>query len=457
MDKFKIAIIGCPNVGKSTLYNCLTKTKHAIVDEKPGITRDRREGDAYLSDIEFKLVDTPGLENTKKKELETEMLYQAEQAISDADVCLFLLDARLGITAMDKFFAGWLRKKDKKVILVLNKYESDRFYHNYEEALKTGFQYTVAISAAHRQGLADLYENILPFYEEYKKKLSEAENTNEETLANKQAIQIAIVGRPNTGKSTFINNLLKQKRVIVSSESGTTRDSVSIDWEFKGNKIRLIDTAGMRKRSNIHDKIEKLSVSDSLRAIRYTHIALVMIDITEVLEKQDLSIIKKLSDEGRAVVICLNKWDLILNKDKKSTLKMINEKIESLLPDLRGIQVITISALKNINISEAIINCLDTYKIWNKRITTAKLNEWLKYAVDKHTPPLGKNKKRIKFKYITQGNIRPPTFTLFMNNPKDLPGSYSGYLINNLRKAFSLEAVPIRLMLRKSSNPYSDN
>lgn len=454
MSKFTVAIVGCPNVGKSTLYNRLTGTNHAIIDNKPGITRDRRQGKASLGDMKFRIIDTPGLENTNKEDLEARMLEQSEYAICDADICLFLLDARMGVTSVDQFFGNWLRKKNKKIVLVVNKYESDKFYSSYNEALKMGF-YIVAISAAHNQGMADLYSSILPHYQEYQKNYADLEVLDQEIDNNHNVIQIAIVGRPNTGKSTLLNCLLKENRALIGPEAGITRDAISIDWQFKNKKIRLIDTAGIRKKSNISDKIEKMSVEDSFRAIRYAHIILLMIDVTEAFEKQDLSIIQMIINEGRAVVLCINKWDLVPVKEQKSTLNEINEKLEKLVPNLKGIKIITISALKNINVEQAINHCFTSYKTWNKRITTAKLNEWLKNTESRHIPPLGTNKKRIKLKYITQGNIRPPTFTLFLNNPKDLPSSYSRYLINSLRESFSLEAVPIRLMLRKSKNPYS--
>jgi GTP-binding protein len=448
---FTIAIIGRPNVGKSTLFNRLTGKKHALVDDTPGVTRDRREGEGRISHLEFKVIDTAGLEEAEADALETRMMQQTEIAVDEADLCLMMIDGRAGIVPTDKFFANWLRKKSRKVVLVVNKCEGSHGDLGLNEAFKLGFEKVVPLSAEHNEGMADLYDAIAPYKEIYDYEIGDLEiskNTDDED----KFIQIAIVGRPNTGKSTLLNKLYGENRVLTGPEAGITRDSIAIDWEFEGRNIRLIDTAGIRRRSNVVGKLEKLSVGDSLRALRYAHIAVLMIDSTIPLEKQDLTIADQIIREGRAVVIALNKWDLI--EDKKATLKELQFKINELLPMIKDVPTVTVSAIKGQNVQDIIKACLKAYDIWNKRVTTSHLNDWLIVAQNQHLPPLGKNKKRIKLKYITQGNRRPPTFTIFANRPEDLPDSYKRYLTNALRDYFGMPGVPMRVMFRKSDNPY---
>ena len=448
---FTIAIIGRPNVGKSTLFNRLTGKKHALVDDMPGVTRDRREGLAHISSLEFYVIDTAGLEEAEEASLENRMMQQTEVAVDQADVCLMLVDGRVGITPVDKFFAGWIRKKSCPVILVVNKCEGSQGDVGINEAFKLGFEEIIPISAEHNEGMADLYDAIAPYKAQYDYDLGDLE-IGKETNGGDKFIQVAIIGRPNTGKSTLLNRLYGENRVLTGPEAGITRDSIAIDWQFGGKNIRLIDTAGIRRRSNVNKKLEKLSVSDSLRALRYAHVALLMIDSVMPLEKQDLTIASMVAKEGRAIVVALNKWDLV--KNKRETLKEIEHKVEELLPDIKGVPMITLSALNGENVRKTIKTALKAYSVWNKRITTSKLNNWLRFVENKHLPPLGKNKKRIRLKYITQGNNRPPTFTIFVNRPEDLPESYRRYLVNALRDDFDIPGVPLRVMFRKNENPY---
>lgn len=448
---FTIAIIGRPNVGKSTIFNRLTGKKHALVDDRPGVTRDRRESIGHIADLRFGLVDTAGLEEADPEALESRMFMQTEIAVDTADLSLMVIDGRQGLTAMDRHFAQWIRKKNRPVILVINKCEGERGDDGYREALSLGFNCTVQISAEHGEGMDHLYEAIEPYKAEYDYKYGELEIKKEADGGDK-FIQLAIIGRPNTGKSTLLNRLYGQERVLTGPEAGITRDSIAIDWKYEDKNVRLIDTAGIRRKSSVNGKIEKLSVADSLRSLMFAHVAILMIDATMPLEKQDLSIAELAVNEGRAVIIAANKWDLIKNKEE--TMQELRYRVDELLPQIKGAPLIPMSALDGYNVEEAVKNAMKVYDLWNKRVSTGKLNEWLKFAESKHLPPLGKNKKRIRLKYITQGNVRPPTFTVFSNRPQDIPESYKRYIINSIRESFDLPGVPIRVMLRASSNPY---
>jgi GTP-binding protein len=450
---FTVCIIGRPNVGKSTLFNRLTGKKHALVDDTPGVTRDRREGIAHLADLEFKVIDTAGLEEAEESALENRMMKQTQAALEESELCLMVIDGRMGLTPDDKFFANWIRKKHQSVILVVNKCEGSQGDFGLNESYKLGFKEIIPISAEHNDGMIDLYDAIAPYKANYDYEVGELEVTREAEDGDK-FIQVAIVGRPNTGKSTYLNKLYGQERLLTGPEAGITRDSIAIDWQFEGKNIRLIDTAGIRKKSNVQQKLEKLSVADSLRALRYAHVAVLMIDATIPFEKQDLSIAETIANEGRALVIAMNKWDLV--KDKTSTLKELKLKADELLPQVKGVKLITLSAINGENVERVIKSALEAYNIWNKRIATSKLNNWLRDAESKHLPPLAKNKRRIRLKYITQGNTRPPTFTIFVNKPEDLPESYRRYIENGLRDDFNMPGVPMRLMFRKSDNPYDN-
>lgn len=450
-----VAIIGRPNVGKSTLFNRLTGSKHALVDDTPGVTRDRREGTGRIADLEFRIIDTAGLEEAEDASLENRMMQQTSYAVEMADICLFLIDGRAGVTPTDSFFANWLRKRGKPVILAVNKCEGHKGHTGLAEAGRLGFKDMAAISAEHGEGMGDLYDAFSELSQEL---FPEAANEEEKALKvtheenNDKALQLAIIGRPNSGKSTLLNRLLGSDRVLTGPEAGITRDSIAIDWQYKEHPIRLIDTAGLRRRSNVKQKLEKLSAADTLRAVRFAHVALLMIDATQALEKQDLAIAERVIDEGRALVIGINKWDLV--RKRKEYLEELDYKIEQLLPDVRGLPVITLSASTGEHVEKLLDAALEMYAVWNKRIDTAKLNQWMKAAESRHLPPLGKNNRRVRLKYITQGNTRPPTFTLFSNLPESLPKSYTRYLIASLREAFNMPGVPVRLMLRKNENPY---
>lgn len=450
-NMFTIAIIGRPNVGKSTLFNRLTGKRHALVHDLPGVTRDRREGEGRVSDISFNVIDTPGLEEADAESLEGRMMLQTEAAVEEADVCLMVLDGRAGITASDQFFAEWIRKRNAPVIVVVNKCEGERGDAGFHEALGLGFDATLPFSAEHGLGLSDLYEVLTPFYESYIEQFKSLDNDENETEG---PLKIAIIGRPNSGKSTLINSFLGKERMLTGPEAGITRDSVGIQWEYNGRAIQLIDTAGVRRKANVKQKLEKLSVADTLRALRFCHVAIVLMDATAPLEKQDLAIIEMAIREGRAVIIGFNKWDLVKGKD--AHLKELRYQVDSQLPQIAGVNCVTLSALHSKRVNSLIEESFAAYDMWNKRISTAKLNEWLKDAESRHLPPLGKNRRRIRLKYITQGNVRPPTYTLFSNLPKDIPDSYRRYLIHSLRDAFDLQCTPVRMMLRKSDNPYKD-
>jgi GTPase len=455
---FTIAIIGRPNVGKSTLFNKLAGRQLAIVNNTPGVTRDRKEAEGSIGPMEFKIIDTAGLEEeTDAKRLEAKMLAQTKMAILDADLCLFVVDGRAGVNPVDMYFARWIHKENVKAILIANKCEGQMNSYIFDkEYYKLGFGEPIAISAEHKLGWGELYDAIEPFYDKYNEEFKELEvesnGVNLDTKIEDRAIQIAIVGRPNVGKSTLINKILGEERVITGPEAGTTRDSIVIDWEYKSKKIQLIDTAGVRKRMNIVDKLEKMSVSDTFHSIRFAHVVVLMIDSNSPLDKQDLAIASIVVKEGRGLLFCLNKWDTI--SDQKTLLKQIIQQIEKTVPNAAGVPIIPVSALTGKNLDELMDSCLKIYANWNKKISTAELNNWLKFISNEHTPPLHKG-RTVKLKYITQIKIRPPTFALFTNNPDRLSQTnYERFVINSLRRDFDMQESIIRLYLRKTENPF---
>jgi GTP-binding protein len=448
---FTVSIIGRPNVGKSTLFNRLTGRKHAIVDDMPGVTRDRREGQGNIGPLEFLVIDTAGLEQADEDALETRMMRQTEQAVAQSDLVLMVIDGRVGVTKEDLFFASWIRKKNKDIVLVVNKCEGRGASFGIQESYKLGFGEPVAISAEHGEGLVDLYEAVAPHYERYEHGVGKID-ISDDAIRDKH-IQIAIVGRPNAGKSTLLNTLLQTERVLTGPEAGITRDAIAIDWHYKDNNIRLIDTAGIRRKSNIDNKLEKLSLEDALRAVRYAHVVILLIDANCPLEKQDLAIADIIIKEGRGIVLAINKWDSI--EDKNAAFNEIKHQIDRLLPQIRNVPTIYLSALHGNNVEKAIDAALDVYKTWNKHISTAKLNTWLNQALERHPLPLGPHGKRLRIKYITQTKSRPPTFQLFASIPKEIPESYIRYLTNSIREEFEIPGVPIRMVLRKSDNPYA--
>jgi GTPase len=446
---FTVAIIGRPNVGKSTLFNRLTGKRHAIVDDTPGVTRDRREGMGRIGPLHFAVIDTAGLEDSSPESMEGRMMKQTELAVNQADVVLMVIDGRVGIMPDDRHFANFLRKKNKPIILTVNKCEGKQAAAAISEAYKLGFSDQVCISAEHGEGMVDLYDSLAPHFEAYERDHQHLEIEGE---GKDKHIQIAIVGRPNAGKSTLLNQLLKEERVLTGPEAGLTRDSIAIDWSYKGHAIRLIDTAGLRRRSHISTKLEKLAVEDSARAIRYAHVVILMLDATIPLESQDIAIAGMVINEGRALVVALNKWDLVADKQKVSM--DIRNTIEHEYPQLKGVPLINLSALHGNNLDKVIDAALETYELWGSYISTAKLNSWLATALERHPLPLSKSGKRIRIKYVTQNKKRPPTFLFFTTRPTEIQDSYMRYLMNSLREEFDLPGVPIRLLLRKTENPY---
>lgn len=442
---YTVAIIGRPNVGKSTLFNRLTGTRHALVDDQPGVTRDRREGDAQIGPLRFRVIDTAGLEEGDSESLPGRMQWQTETAVADADTVLMLVDGRSGITPHDRYFVDWVRKCNKPVVLAVNKCERSNNFSMIADAFSLGLGDPVPISAEHGEGLADLHDAL---YEHAPADVDVDEVTED---GADRAIQIAIVGRPNAGKSTLMNALLGENRVLTGPEAGITRDSIAVNWEYKGKNIKLIDTAGMRRRANIDDKLEKLAVSDSIRSIRFAHVVVLLIDATQPMEKQELVIADHVVTEGRAMVLAVNKWDMV--KDKKAAQEEIEYLVEEHLAQLKGVPIIMLSALKEKGVNDVLDACLQAYEVWNRRVSTAKLNDWLIDVEAQHPPPLDGN-RRLRLRYITQAKQRPPGFILFVSKPDKLPESYQRYLINSLRKTFDMPGVPLRLTLRKNKNPY---
>ncbi|MBM6594145.1 ribosome biogenesis GTPase Der [Microvirga pudoricolor] len=440
-----VAIVGRPNVGKSTLFNRLVGKKLALVDDRPGVTRDRREGEARLGDLEFRIVDTAGLEEAEEESLLGRMRSQTEAAIGDADVLLFVIDARVGILPADRPFAEMVRRSGKPVILIANKAEGAGGMAGAYEAFSLGLGDPIPFSAEHGEGLADLFEALMPFFPDP----NDAEEGDEDDPS--KPLQVAIVGRPNAGKSTLINRMVGEDRLLTGPEAGITRDSISLDWDWRGRAIKLFDTAGLRKRARVEDKLEKLSVADALRAVKFAEVVVILLDATIPFEKQDLSIVDLVEQEGRALVIGINKWDLVA--DQQGLLKDLKEKATRLLPQVRGAPVVPLSGLAGSGIDPLMKAVLQVYETWNRRISTAKLNQWLGEALEANPPPAVSG-RRIKIRYMTQIKSRPPHFAVFGNQLDALPKSYSRYLVNNLRESFDLPGVPIRISLRMGQNPF---
>lgn len=436
-----VAIMGRPNVGKSTLFNRLVGRKIALVDNQPGVTRDRREGEASLGDLRFRIFDTAGLDNVKGESLEARMSAQAETAADLADVVLFVIDARAGVTPSDREFAARLRRRGKPVVLLANKAEGRGHETALLEAYELGFGEALPVSAEHGEGLDLLYDAILPYTEEK----PAADRPQDEPL------RLAIIGQPNAGKSTLVNAMLGEERMLTGPEAGITRDAISSDFQWRGNKIRLWDTAGIRRKAKVTGKIEKLAVSDALRAIRFAECVVVLIDASLPIERQDLALCDLVAREGRAVVLALSKWDLVKEKQKK--LREVLSDLEDVLPEIRGVPVVTLSAMQERGIDKLLEAVLAAMERWNRRISTAQVNRWLEDAIARNPPPAPSG-RRIKIRYGTQANARPPTFALFGNQLSKMPESYVRYLMNGLRESFDLGGVPIRFSLRGGKNPF---
>ncbi len=445
-----VAIIGRPNVGKSTLFNRLSGKKLALVDNQPGVTRDRREADASLGGVPFRIIDTAGLEDVRDSSLEARMRRQSEQAIREADVALFMIDAREGVTALDEQVGRDLRKQKTPVILVANKAEGRAGISGIGEAYGLGFGGPIPISAEHGEGLGDLYDALEPYI--VRPDTKDAEEEDEEGGSGR--IHVAIVGRPNAGKSTLLNALLGEERVLTAPEPGTTRDAIAVDFDYGGRALRLVDTAGLRRRARVSERIEQMAVDDTLRAIRLAHVAVLMLDASAVLDKQDLTIARWVVEEGRALVIAINKWDAVA--DRKAALQRLSDRLQTSLPQIVGVPTVTISALRGQKLDALLDAVLKIYDVWNRRVSTGQLNRWLEAMTIAHAPPLAAGRTN-RLRYMTQVKARPPTFALWLSQPSELADSYQRYLINGLREPFGLEGVPIRLLLRGSKNPYKDD
>ena len=442
-----IAIVGRPNVGKSTLFNRLVGRREAIVDDRPGVTRDRREGAASLGGAAFTVVDTAGLEDAPAGDLEAAMRRQTEAALADADAALFLVDARAGVTALDRHFAAWLRRGPAPVVLAANKAESGRGMDGAFEAYELGFGAPVAISAEHGEGLAGLYEALAPFIEAPAPEEDEDDDDEAEG-----PLRLAIVGRPNVGKSTLINRLLGEDRLLTGPEPGVTRDAIAVDWAWKGRPVRLVDTAGLRRRARVQDRIERLSAADTDRAIRFAEVVVLMLDAADGLERQDLAIAARTIEEGRALVLAANKWDLV--RDAPEALGALRDRIGTSLPQVRNVPLLTVSAATGRGIDRVVRTAFESREVWSRRIPTGALNRWLQEALDAHPPPIVKG-RRLKLRYAAQIKRRPPTVAIFGSRPSSVPDAYVRYLANGLRRDFDLPGVPIRILLRAAANPYA--
>ncbi|MBU3261233.1 ribosome biogenesis GTPase Der [Roseovarius sp. PS-C2] len=465
---FTLAIVGRPNVGKSTLFNRLVGKRLALVDDQPGVTRDLREGEARLGDLRFTVIDTAGLEEATDESLQGRMRKLTERAVDMADICLFLIDARAGVTPTDEVFADILRKRARHVILAANKAEGSAADAGVYESYGLGLGEPVRLSAEHGEGMNELYSHLMPLADEFEKRAA-AEAPETEVILNEEGeaedpdavrqptperpMQVAVVGRPNAGKSTLINCILGEDRLLTGPEAGITRDAISLQLDWDGLPVRIFDTAGMRKKSRVQDKVEKLSVSDGLRAVKFAEVVVVLLDAAIPFEQQDLRIADLAEREGRAVVVAVNKWDIEDQKQQK--LRDLREAFERLLPQLRGAPLVTVSAKTGKGLDRLKAAVEKAYDVWNRRVTTAQLNRWLAGMVEAHPPP-APGGRRIKLRYMTQAKTRPPHFVVMCSHPDKLPDSYSRYLINGLREDFDMPGTPIRLHMRSQSdkNPY---
>jgi GTP-binding protein len=442
----KLAIIGRPNVGKSTLFNRLAGRKLAIVDDLPGVTRDRRYGTGRLGDLDLELIDTAGFEDVSDESLEARMRAQTEQAIEDCDLALLVIDSREGVTPLDRIFVEVLRRHDRPVLLVANKAEGRRGDTGLAEAFELGMGEPIAISAEHGEGLADLYAAVVataPMVDE-----------EDEDKDGDRPVQIAIVGRPNAGKSTLINRLIGEERLLTGPEAGITRDSIGVEWTWEGRKVRLVDTAGLRRKARVQAKLEKLSTQDSIRSISFAEIVLLVMDATHPFEIQDLQIADLVEREGRGLVFVLAKWDLV--PDPQARLKSFLAEAERVLPQLRGSPVVALSGETGKGVERLMPAVFKVHADWSTKVKTRDLNDWLQLAIQRHPPP-AVNGRRIKPKYMAQTKARPPTFVLFASRADQLPDSYRRYLINSMRESFDLPGVPVRLTVKSNRNPFVDD
>jgi GTP-binding protein len=442
-----VAIVGRPNVGKSTLFNRLVGKRVALVDDRPGVTRDRREGEGKLLGLEFRVMDTAGFEDEDPASLPGRMRRQTEAAVREADVALFLIDAREGVTPMDEEIARWLRAEDTPVVVAANKAEGRGGEAGRMEAFAFGFGEPIAISAEHGEGVVDLFESLRPFVER------EDGEEIEEEAAEGGPLKLAIVGRPNAGKSTLVNRMLGEERMITGPEAGITRDSISLDWEWQGRPVRLVDTAGLRRRSKVDDKLERLSAADTRRSIDMAEVVVLLLDATRGLEAQDLRIADQVVEEGRALLIALNKWDVAENAS--SLFNGVKAALEEGLSQLKGVPVLTVSAVTGKGIDTLLQVAFELRDSWSKRVGTGELNRWFERAVEANPPP-APGGKRVKLRYITQVKSRPPSFVVFGTRVDQLPESYRRYLLNSMRRDLGLGPVPLRMTMRAPKNPFHD-
>lgn len=469
------AIVGRPNVGKSTLFNRLTGTRHAIVDDQPGVTRDRREGEGRLAEMRFRLIDTAGLEKAKAGTLEDRMWLQTEAAVQQADITLLVIDGRAGLLPDDLYFAQQIRRSGTSVVLLANKCEGRIGIETLAEAWQLGLGPAVPVSAAHGDGLSDLYDALLDqarqmgleaaLFGEDQPDLSDDEDVQNPVAdpddghdmwideAAYEPIRIAVVGRPNMGKSTLVNALIGEKRLLTGPEAGITRDAITLPFVWREQNYQLVDTAGIRRQARVTDKVERLMVGDAQRAIQFARVCILMLDARQPPHRQDMVIARQITDEGRALVIAANMWDDVA--DKQAAMQRINDRLETSLAQVRGVPVVPVSGLYGRGLDRLIQTVDDIHRLWNTRISTGRLNRWLEPMLEAHPPPMSQG-RRLRIRYMTQVRTRPPTFALFASRPVDLPESYLRYLIGGLRADFSLSGIPVRMLLRKGSeNPYA--
>lgn len=455
-----VALVGRPNVGKSTLFNRLARKALALVDDTPGLTRDRKMTDISVDGKTFTLVDTPGLEEAADGSITARMRAQTEMAVREADLVVFMIDAQAGVTPMDRHYATWLRQFSKPVVLVANKCDGRNYESGLTESYTLGYDEPFGVSAAQSDNLGELKRYIVDTLsahfeaeEQAEAEIEAADDEEAEDDWRSKPLHLAIVGRPNAGKSTLVNALLGEERMLVGPEAGLTRDSVHLPFEYNGRPIRLVDTAGMRRRARVADRLERMAVQESLRTIRLAHVVVLVVDATQPLEKQDLEIARHVIDEGRALVLAINKWDLV--EDKTAAKAEIEYIMEKSLAQAKAAPLIMMSALKAKGVDKLMQGVLHLEEVWNIRISTGKLNRWLEGVTTKNPPPMVDG-RRLKIRYATQVKARPPTFALWANKPGELPTSYQRYLLNTLRDTFDLPGVPVRFIFKKSANPYAD-